>query len=92
MNAETKDDVIGRLKSIEGHVRGIQRMVADETYCIDVIGQVQAVQRALDKVNALILDNHLNTCVTTAIRSDDSEERERVIGEIMHVFEAKRKL
>ena len=50
------------------------------------------MQRALDKVNALILDNHLNTCVTTAIRSDDSEERERVIGEIMHVFEAKRKL
>ena len=42
MNAETKDDVIGRLKSIEGHVRGIQRMVTDDTYCIDVIGQVQA--------------------------------------------------
>ena len=92
MNAQTKDDIIGRLKSIEGHVRGIQRMVVDDTYCIDVIGQVQAVQRALDKVNALILDNHLNTCVTTAIRSDDSEERERVIGEIMHVFESKRKL
>ncbi len=92
MNAQTKDDVIGRLKSIEGHVRGIQRMVVDDTYCIDVIGQVQAVQRALDKVNALILDSHLNTCVTTAIRSDDSEERERVIGEIMHVFEAKRKI
>ena len=92
MNAQTKDDIIGRLKSIEGHVRGIQRMVVDDTYCIDVIGQVQAVQRALDKVNALILDSHLNTCVTTAIRSDDSEERERVIGEIMHVFEAKRKI
>ncbi len=92
MDAQAKDDVIGRLKSIEGHVRGIQRMVVDDTYCIDVIGQVQAVQRALDKVNALILDSHLNTCVTTAIRSDDSEERERVIGEIMHVFEAKRKI
>ncbi len=92
MDVQIKGDVIGRLKSIEGHVRGIQRMVNDDTYCIDVIGQVQAVQRALDKVNALMLDNHLNTCVTTAIRSADSEERERVIGEIMHVFEAKRKL
>lgn len=92
MQDEQKRQVLNRLKSIEGHVRGIQRMVVDDTYCIDVIGQVQAVQRALDKVNALILDNHLNTCVTTAIRSDDSEERERVIGEIMHVFEAKRKI
>ena len=69
MNAQTKEQILSRLKSIEGHVRGIQRMVAEDNYCIDVIGQVQAVQKALDRVNSLILDNHLNSCVITAVRS-----------------------
>lgn len=92
MNAQTKEQILSRLKSIEGHVRGIQRMVAEDTYCIDVIGQVQAVQKALDRVNSLILDNHLNSCVITAVRSDDSQERERVLGELLHVFETGSKL
>ncbi|WP_343425217.1 metal-sensitive transcriptional regulator [Candidatus Amarolinea dominans] len=80
------------MKSIEGHVRGIQRMVTDDNYCIDVISQVQAVQKALDRVNSLLLDNHLNSCVITAVRSDDSQERERVLGELLHVFETGSKL
>jgi len=92
MNAQTKDQVLSRLKSIEGHVRGIQRMVNDDNYCIDVISQVQAVQKALDRVNSLLLDNHLNSCVITAVRSDDSQERERVMGELLHVFETGSKL
>ncbi|HIC87817.1 MAG TPA: metal-sensing transcriptional repressor, partial [Anaerolineae bacterium] len=73
-------------------VRGIQRMVEGDEYCIDITKQIMAVQRALEKVNALILENHLNTCVTTALRSADIEERERVIQEIMDVFEATGKL
>ena len=92
MNAQTKDQVLSRLKSIEGHVRGIKRMVNDDNYCIDVISQVQAVQKALDRVNSLLLDNHLNSCVITAVRSDDSQERERVMGELLHVFETGSKL
>ncbi|MBK6431266.1 MAG: metal-sensitive transcriptional regulator [Anaerolineae bacterium] len=92
MNAQTKEQVLSRLKSIEGHVRGIQRMVTDDNYCIDVISQVQAVQKALDRVNSLLLDNHLNSCVITAVRSDDSQERERVLGELLHVFETGSKL
>ena len=56
MNAQTKEQVLSRLKSIEGHVRGIQRMVTDDNYCIDVISQVQAVQKALDRVNSLLLE------------------------------------
>ncbi len=92
MNAQTKEQVLSRLKSIEGHVRGIQRMVNDDNYCIDVISQVQAVQKALDRVNSLLLDNHLNSCVITAVRSDDSQERERVLGELLHVFETGSKL
>lgn len=92
MNAQTKEQILSRLKSIEGHVRGIQRMVNDDNYCIDVISQVQAVQKALDRVNSLLLDNHLNSCVITAVRSDDSQERERVLGELLHVFETGSKL
>jgi DNA-binding FrmR family transcriptional regulator len=80
------------LKSIEGHVRGVQRMVEEDAYCIDIMNQNLAVQRALEKVNGLILERHLQTCVTTAIKGDDPAERERVIAEIMSVFEAKVKL
>ena len=51
-----------------GHLKGVQRMVEDDIYCIDVIQQIQAAEAGLDKVKVLILDNHLHTCVTTAIR------------------------
>jgi DNA-binding FrmR family transcriptional regulator len=87
MAEEHKQGIINRLKSIEGHVRGIQRMVDEDVYCVDVINQNLAVQRALEKVNSLILERHLQTCVTTAIRGDDPADRERVITEIMNVFE-----
>ncbi len=89
------DDTLGivnRLKSIEGHVRGLQRMVHEGAYCMDIISQNLAVQRALEKVNSLILERHLHTCVTTAIRGDDRDERERVINEILAVFEATGKM
>ncbi len=92
MADETTADILNRLKSIEGHVRGIERMVEESAYCIDVASQIMAVQRALQKVNSLVLDRHLHTCVTTAIRGDDPDARERVIGEIMDVFEATGKL
>jgi CsoR family transcriptional regulator, copper-sensing transcriptional repressor len=62
-------------------------MVAEDTYCIDVIKQIQAVQAALNKVSSLILDNHLHTCVTSAIQGDDLAEREAVLREISSVFE-----
>ena len=84
-------DSIRRLKSIEGHVRGIERMVEEDAYCIDVIRQIQAVQAALDKVSNLILDNHLISCLITAVRGDDPEDRERVLKEISEVFAASKK-
>ena len=88
MAEEYKQGIINRLKSIEGHVRGVQRMVEEDAYCIDIMNQNLAVQRALERVNGLILERHLQTCVTTAIQGDDPAERERVIAEIMSVFEA----
>ena len=63
-------------------------MVEEDAYCIDVIHQIQAVQAALNKVSASILENHLNSCVTTAIRGEDPAERERVMKEITDVFES----
>lgn len=92
MAEEYKQDMTNRLKSIEGHVRGIQRMVEEDAYCIDIINQSLAVQRALERVNGLILERHLHTCVTTAIQGDDAAERQRVITEIMNVFEATGKM
>ncbi len=86
MDDSTKTATVRRLQSVEGHVRGIQRMVEEDKYCIDVIKQIEAVQAALNKINQLILENHLRTCVTTAIRGDDAGAREAVIGEILDVF------
>lgn len=86
MENQSKTGIVRRLQSVEGHVRGIQRMVEEDHYCIDVIKQIEAVQAALKKVQEIILDNHLHTCVTTAIRGDDAGRREAVIGEILEVF------
>lgn len=63
-------------------------MMEEDAYCIDVIRQIQAVQAALNKVSALILEEHLNSCVITAVRGEDPTERERVLQEIADVYEA----
>jgi DNA-binding FrmR family transcriptional regulator len=67
-------------------------MVDEEAYCIDVIRQIQAVQSALSKVNTMILEEHLNSCLITAVRGEDPGERERVLKEIVNVFEAAQKI
>jgi DNA-binding FrmR family transcriptional regulator len=85
---DDKQQLANRLKTIEGHIRGVQRMLDEDAYCVDIIKQTQAIQRALDKFNSLVLARHLNGCVTTAIRSDDAHERERVVTELLQVFDA----
>jgi DNA-binding FrmR family transcriptional regulator len=85
------DDVLNRLKTVEGHIRGIERMVEEDVYCIDIIKQIQAVQAALGRVSSLVLDGHLNSCVITAVRGEDPKERERVLGELSEIFQATRK-
>jgi DNA-binding FrmR family transcriptional regulator len=86
------DNSIRRLKTIEGHLRGIIRMVEEDAYCIDVIRQIQAVEAALNKVSSKILEDHLNSCVITAIQGNDRQERERVLKEITEVFEMSTKV
>jgi DNA-binding FrmR family transcriptional regulator len=92
MDDEHRATILKRLRSISGHVGGIERMVSEDAYCIDVIKQVQAVQAALNKVNDLILENHLNTCVIEAVRGDNKQDRERVLDEIVGVFEMAQKI
>ncbi len=88
MGADRKQDIVRRLKSVEGHVRGIERMVEEDAYCVEVVNQILAVQRALKKVSALVLDQHLHTCVTHAVRGSDPAAKDRVLGELLEVFEA----
>lgn len=85
------ENSLRRLKTVEGHIRGIQRMVEDDAYCIDVIRQIQAVQAALNKVSKMILEEHLNSCLISAVRGEDPDERERVLMEIAEVFETANK-
>ena len=84
-------DAAFRLKNAEGHLRGIERMVDEGAYCIDIIRQIQAVQAALNKISSSILEEHLNSCLITAVRGDDPDERERVLKEIADVFDAANK-
>lgn len=81
-----RSDSMQRLKTVEGHIRGIERMLESEAYCIDVIQQIQAVQSALSKISLQILDDHLHSCLITAVRGDDPQTRERVLKEIAEVF------
>jgi DNA-binding FrmR family transcriptional regulator len=86
MEQSERAALVNRLKSIAGHVSGIASMLEQDRYCVDVIKQIQAAQAALAKANQIILDNHLRTCLTTAIRGEDPDERERVLSEISDVF------
>lgn len=82
-----KAAVLARLKRIEGQVRGIQRMVEDETYCIDVLTQVSAATKALQSVAVFLLDDHLRHCVRHAIHTDDPAETDRIITEASNAIE-----
>ena len=66
MRESTKADVLLRLKSLEGHIRGIQKMIEEDRYCVEILKQTAAVKGAIDRLDATILANHLDTCVTTA--------------------------
>jgi CsoR family transcriptional regulator, copper-sensing transcriptional repressor len=73
-----KDDVLKRLRRIEGQTRGLQRMVDEDTYCIDILTQVAAVTKALQAVSLTLLEDHLNHCVVDAARAGDQEGRDKV--------------
>jgi DNA-binding FrmR family transcriptional regulator len=84
--SQKANPIVSRLRSAEGHLRGIQEMVEKDAYCIDIVRQTQAVQAALSRVNALLLERHLTHCVSRAMRSSDRSERDRVVSELIDLF------
>ena len=83
INEETKKNVLPRLKKIEGQIKGIHKMVEKERYCIDIINQVTAAQRALDQVSLKVMQRHIESCVTDAVKSDGSGP---VVEELMETI------
>jgi CsoR family transcriptional regulator, copper-sensing transcriptional repressor len=76
--ASSKDDYLKRLRRVEGQVRGLQRMVDEDTYCIDVLTQVAAVTKALQAVSLGLLEDHLAHCVVDAARTGDAEAQIKI--------------
>ena len=81
-----KDANIRRLSRIEGQVRGVSRMIQEERYCIDVLQQIQAIKAALSKVEDALLKDHAATCVESAIRSDDEQDRRQKFNELIDLL------
>ncbi|MBM3206265.1 MAG: metal-sensitive transcriptional regulator [Candidatus Staskawiczbacteria bacterium] len=87
-NDKNKISINRRLKLIEGQIRGLQRMVEKDTYCIDVITQTSAVKQGLSNVEDMLLENHLGNCVISQIKSGETDKAK---GEILKVYKLKRK-
>jgi CsoR family transcriptional regulator, copper-sensing transcriptional repressor len=86
MDADTKGKALGRLRRIEGQIQGIQRMVDEEKYCVDILLQLSAVEGAVGQVQKLLLGQHIESCVSDAMRSGNTRERQKKVGELLDVF------
>jgi CsoR family transcriptional regulator, copper-sensing transcriptional repressor len=83
VDTSAKPEVLKRLNYIEGHLQGVRRMVEEDKYCVDVLKQTYAVRRAIEKLEAIILEGHLKGCVVEGIK--DGREQE-VIGELAELY------
>ena len=83
-----KEQLQTRLRRIEGQVRGVARMIDEDKYCVDVLKQTMAIEKALERVDALLLEQHLETCVADAFRQGSSE---KTIKELAEIFSTARK-
>ncbi len=90
MRTEQQVDILRRLRSIEGHTRGVARMVEGDHPCLEVLRQVRALQGALDRVVALIVKEHLLGCMPAALERADVPERQRLVLELGEVLAATR--
>ena len=80
----TRRDILRRIAYIEGHLNGVRRMIESDQYCVDVLKQTYAVRRAIEKMEALILENHLQGCVVQGIKNG---REDAVIGELVDLYE-----
>jgi DNA-binding FrmR family transcriptional regulator len=88
MKDQNKGKLIRRLKLIEGQIRGLQKMVENDTYCIDIITQTSAVKQGLSNVEDLLLENHLSGCILNQVKAGQTEKAKQ---EILKVYKLKRK-
>jgi len=86
IDSETKVKALGRLRRIEGQVQGIQRMVEEDKYCVDILLQLTAVEGAVEQVQRLLLGRHIESCVADAIRSGSTRDRQKKVDELLDVF------
>ncbi|MFW5891154.1 MAG: metal-sensitive transcriptional regulator [Halanaerobiaceae bacterium] len=84
LTEEDKNDLLLRLRRIEGQIRGLQRMIKEDKYCVDILTQINASRGALKKVALNILDNHIHGCVQRSLKEENGEE---IIDELMEVLE-----
>lgn len=82
----SKDQLLERLRKVEGQVRGLQRMVEEDRYCVDVLVQIAAVRAALHKVATALLERHTQGCLVRALRSPESQEGEQAVDELLSVL------
>jgi DNA-binding FrmR family transcriptional regulator len=87
IKAKDKEKLQNRLKRIEGQVRGVQRMVDEEVYCVDVLTQISSVVSALEKVGAILLKDHVEHCVRESVESGDREKTDEKIEELTAAVE-----
>ncbi len=83
---DEKKKLILRLRRLEGQIRGIQRMVEEDKYCVDILTQIVAAKGALQKVALKILDDHMHGCVQRAIQEEDTEKNVEIVNELMTVL------
>jgi DNA-binding FrmR family transcriptional regulator len=86
MNPATKISVTRRLARIGGQVRGLDQMIRQDRYCLDVVAQVRAARSALARIEEIVLADHLGHCVEQAIASGDPDEQRRKVAELIEVF------
>jgi DNA-binding FrmR family transcriptional regulator len=83
---EEKADVLRRLSRIEGQIKGVRRLVEEDTYCVDVMTQISSIHEALRGVGKVLMRNHLQHCVTDALRDGDAARAERTYQEMMDLI------
>src|SRR5260221_5358366 len=84
--AASRQDLLVRLRCVEGQVRGVQKMVEDERYCPDVLVQMSAIHESLRAVERILMKDHLQHCATQALRSGDAKQAQRTYDELTELF------
>jgi len=92
VNYPSHNENIVSLKRVEGQIRGIQKMIEENKYCVDILNQIQAVMCALARIQDSVLKKHFNTCVAVAMRGKSSADKEQKIEEILHLVHKFRKV